>query len=132
MRVRFLQLAPNISLAQLAERRSPKPKVLGSIPRWAAKFYNLESILLITSDYVNSILHYDPDSGVFIWIRANDSHFHRNGKIAGRVNNCGRIQIKIDGALYSAHRLALLRGFPSTWSTSCSGKAPYYIKNAKR
>ena len=45
----------------MAERRSPKPQVLGSIPRWAAKFYNLESIPM--ADQPSSIFT-QTDSGL--------------------------------------------------------------------
>lgn len=63
---------------------------------------------MLTKEYVESLLSYDPDSGVFIWKRGNTNHFHHHGKIAGRVNRAGRIQIKIDGKMYSAHRLVFL------------------------
>ena len=63
---------------------------------------------MLTKEYVDSVLEYDSTSGVFIWKRDNDNHFHHKGKIAGRVNKDGRVQIKINGNMYSAHRLVFL------------------------
>lgn len=51
------------------------------------------------------VLHYDPLSGVFTWrIRRGGSAIV--GSIAGGLNSDGYLQIKIDGVLYKAHRLA--------------------------
>ena len=63
---------------------------------------------MITKERIVDLLNYDPLSGIFIWKRINDEKFHRNGKIAGRINKAGRIQIKVDGTTYSAHRLVFL------------------------
>lgn len=46
-------------------------------------------------------LKYDKDSGVFIWIT-------RNRDIAGTVNAGGYVQIRFQGKIYYAHRLAWL------------------------
>ena len=51
-------------------------------------------------------LHYNPDSGVFIW-RIFKNGCVQRGDIAGTLNN-EYIRIKIDSKNYSAHRLAWL------------------------
>lgn len=46
-------------------------------------------------------LKYDKDSGVFVWVK-------RNRDIAGTVNAGGYVQIRFQGKIYYAHRLAWL------------------------
>lgn len=63
----------------------------------------------LTQEYLKSILHYDPDTGFFTWLRALGST--RIGKRAGsfEVSRTKRyIRLQIDGARYHAHRLAFL------------------------
>lgn len=66
----------------------------------------------ITSDYVRSILDYDPETGGFRWREREDVSAQWNGKHAGTragcVHNNGYIQISLNDRLYNAHRLAWL------------------------
>jgi len=66
----------------------------------------------LTADYVRSILHYDPDTGEFVWKDRGKSRDFWNvkyaGHKAGRINSRGYLIISIDNHPYSAHRLAWL------------------------
>jgi hypothetical protein len=61
----------------------------------------------ITQNKLKNLLAYDPDTGVFTYTKARPKV--RVGGIAGhRHKGHGYIQIKINGQLYLAHRLAWL------------------------
>ena len=68
---------------------------------------------ILNVDRVRDLLHYDTNTGAFIWKAARGSL--QAGAIAGSVSTSGYIRIKIDGRQYSAHRLA--------WFL-CKGKWP--------
>ena len=75
----------------------------------------------ITQKRLKEVLHYDPDKGVFIWIKVSKYHREKMFKQAGGIqrDRQGRphITIGIDGKLYQAHRLAflyILGYFPET------------------
>lgn len=59
---------------------------------------------MITVDQVKRLLHYEPDTGVFTWL-VQRSQFPA-GKVAGRKDLVGYIQIKINYKNYLSHRLA--------------------------
>lgn len=51
-------------------------------------------------------LSYNPDTGVFTWIKSN-SNAAPSGSVAGCINNTsGYCQIRINGETFRAHRLA--------------------------
>jgi hypothetical protein len=60
----------------------------------------------LTSDYVRSILAYTPEDGTFRWRSPRPKV--RVGSIAGNTRPDGYKQIRIDGRIYLAHRLAWL------------------------
>jgi len=62
----------------------------------------------LTAAYVRSILDYDPETGVFTWRVSQRPGWV--GKIAGSPSE-GYLKIKIDGRLYSAHRIAWLHNY---------------------
>lgn len=70
---------------------------------------------MITQDYLKVRLTYDSETGKFTWnrppldrkdISAYSCKFA--GLLAGSANKEGYIQIKLDGEIYRAHRLAIL------------------------
>jgi hypothetical protein len=61
----------------------------------------------LTQKRLKTLLHYNPDTGVFIR-RITRSHNARIGDIAGGVQNTGYISIGVDRKGYLAHRLAFL------------------------
>lgn len=62
---------------------------------------------MITQEYLKSILHYDPDTGIFTW-RNDRVKGIKAGDIAGGLNGKGYVRIWILGKKYMAHRLAWL------------------------
>ncbi len=69
--------------------------------------YLYKRIIIITQEKLKSILEYDSNTGIFIWLNANSNRV-KNGSIAGTLMNKGYIHIKIQGKKYLAHRLAWL------------------------
>lgn len=62
---------------------------------------------ILTQDRLKTLLTYDPDTGIFVYAKARPKV--QVGAIAGHVHKGhGYNQIKIDGKLYLAHRLAWL------------------------
>lgn len=61
-----------------------------------------------TQDHLKSILHYDPDSGQFVWLKACPQRGKVAGTIVGTNDDLQYRQIEIDGRAYKAHRLAWL------------------------
>lgn len=60
---------------------------------------------MVTYERLRSLLSYDPDTGVFTWVK---DHFSaKEGDSAGSWGN-GRCYVGIDGDKYLAHRLAVL------------------------
>ena len=60
----------------------------------------------MTQEELKSLLHYDPDTGIFVWTVKRGRH--PSGREARCVNKAGYIVIRINQKLYLAHRLAWL------------------------
>lgn len=75
---------------------------------------------ILTQEYLKECLHYDPETGIFIWKRRPISHYRTlksyrlcASRFFGRMAGCpskstGYIEIQLDNQLYRAHRLAFL------------------------
>jgi len=61
---------------------------------------------MLTQSRLKEVVNYNPETGDFIWI--GHRYKSRNGLAAGHINQRGYRQIRIDGILYKAHRLAWL------------------------
>jgi len=62
---------------------------------------------MLTQQGLKELLHYDPDTGLFTRLITKSSRA-KVGDVAGTINNNGYRQIRIDGKIYLAHRLAFL------------------------
>jgi HNH endonuclease len=56
---------------------------------------------------IRQLLDYDPITGIFRW-RVNRGSRYYAGAKAGSINSNGYIVIRIDGVLYSSHRIAMV------------------------
>lgn len=71
---------------------------------------------ILTAERLREVLHYTPETGVFTW-RVKLSPRAMPGSVAGHNDRRhGYRQIRIDGALYVAHRLAWLHVY-GVWPT---------------
>jgi|15BtaG_2_1085339.scaffolds.fasta_scaffold00099_15 hypothetical protein len=61
---------------------------------------------MITQDTVEKLLRYNAVTGEFHWKKSSGSK--SAGSVASHVGKLGYVQIRIDGVLYYAHRLAWL------------------------
>lgn len=62
----------------------------------------------LTPERVRELLHYNPETGVFVWLKTRSKKVPP-GSVAGGVNKVhGYNQIKVDGIKLPAHRLAWL------------------------
>ncbi|HGV9335235.1 TPA: AP2 domain-containing protein [Raoultella planticola] len=61
----------------------------------------------VSIEYLQMMLDYDPDTGVFTW-KVSPSIKLPVGSVAGSKNGDGRNQIMVNGKSYSARRLAWL------------------------
>jgi hypothetical protein len=61
----------------------------------------------LTQERLKELLHYDPDTGVFTW-QSTTTNRVKSGQVAGTLNDKGYIQIRVEGVIYPAHRLAFL------------------------
>jgi len=62
---------------------------------------------IITQDYLKSVLSYDPETGIFIWL-VDKSIRSRSGSIAGSIRKNGYRAISVSSNRCLSHRLAWL------------------------
>jgi hypothetical protein len=70
---------------------------------------------MLTAERLRELLHYDPETGVFTWIKITGTRV-RVGDVAGSLTTNGYRRLAINGKSYKAHRLAWLYvtgGWPS-------------------
>ena len=63
---------------------------------------------ILTAARLRELLHYDPETGLFVRKVARTGKGSAVGSTAGSLNSNGYVIIGIDGALFRAHRLAWL------------------------
>ena len=61
----------------------------------------------LTAERLRSILHYDPETGIFTW-KVRTSTSVKVGDIAGCLDGGGYLRIRVQSRLYQAHRLVWL------------------------
>ena len=61
----------------------------------------------LTVEYLRSILHYDPATGIFTW-KVRTARNVKAGDIAGSLDGGGYLLISVRSRLHKAHRLAWL------------------------
>lgn len=64
--------------------------------------------MLITEENLREMLHYDPETGVWTWLKAPKHNARLTGRRAGSLNPDGYRKIRIDGLAYQSSRLACL------------------------
>jgi len=62
---------------------------------------------MITQEYLKDLLSYDPDTGVFTWIKTKSNRCVA-GNQAGYLMKHGYRSVQVNGKLYTEHRLAWL------------------------
>ena len=62
---------------------------------------------MITQERLRELLFYDEDTGDFTW-KEDRNPKAQEGDVAGCLKMSGYVEIKIEGTLYYAHRLAFL------------------------
>jgi hypothetical protein len=63
----------------------------------------------LTQERLREVLSYDEVTGIFTWVRL--FHYNRKNWEAGSIDSSGYQQIRVDGRLYLAHKLAWLYVF---------------------
>ena len=69
----------------------------------------------LTAEYLRSVLHYDPATGIFTW-KVGTSPRVKVGNLAGCPDGDGYLQITVLSRIYRAHRLACLYTY-GEWPT---------------
>lgn len=63
---------------------------------------------MITQERLKHLISFDPESGIFRWIRPTHPRIKKNSIAGCKHNKTGYILIYIDGKQYYAHRLVFL------------------------
>lgn len=79
----------------------------------------------LTAEQLRSLVHYDPETGVFTWLRREErDNYDRTwntknaGKTTGTINAVGYVVVCIYDQLYTGHRLAWLY-MTGEWPKEC-------------
>mgnify|MGYP000865143873 FL=1 len=88
-------------------------EMIRSIPRPLVTEPQRSPAQELTAEYLRSILHYDPETGIFTW-KVRAANQVKAGNIAGCQNGHGYLQIKVQSRIHKAHRLAWLH-FHGVW-----------------
>ena len=70
----------------------------------------MKSTTEMTAERLRSLLHYDPETGVFTWRVATSFRVHV-GQVAGCLDNTGYLKVGVDGCRHLLHRLAWLHTY---------------------
>lgn len=62
----------------------------------------------LTAERLRELLHYDPETGVFVWLVSRNANRAPEGAEAGWLDDRGARMIEVDQRNYKAHRLAWL------------------------
>jgi hypothetical protein len=62
----------------------------------------------LTAERLRELLHYDPETGAWTWLKLPVKNQLKPGDKAGCINSLGYLKVKIDGRHYAASRLAFL------------------------
>lgn len=63
---------------------------------------------IVTQKLLKELLHYDPRTGLFTWVKKRARTSFKVGDVAGGFDSDGYICITINNSQYLAHRLAFL------------------------
>ena len=106
--------------------KHPQQRLITGIPEFKPRYSccgpfdglgeRLEMKNELTLDRLRALLNYNEENGVFLW-RVDRGARKLAGHKAGNIHPSGYVNIKIDGCIYGAHRLAWLYQMGS-WPTN--------------
>ena len=95
MSARIIQVPRPVSRTQVqGPEKIPKPREPADAPT-------------LTAEYLRSVLHYEPETGIFTW-KVSTAHSVKVGQASGCLDGHGYLRLRVCSRLYQAHRLAWL------------------------
>lgn len=61
---------------------------------------------LPSQERLKHLFDYDPQTGIFLWRNPQKASHMKPGDVAGWLNNTGYIHMRVDGKIFTAHRVA--------------------------